>query len=95
MTRRELAAEVAARKNVYIKDIEEVFNLTEDVALEKMSRGEEIHLQGFVSMTPAVRKAKEGKLPNGEPYVVDEAVKIKVKVSPAFVAKVNELNAAE
>lgn len=95
MTRRELAAEVAARKNVYIKDVEEIFNLTEDVVLEKMSTGEEIHLQGFVSMAPAVRKAKEGKLPNGEPYVVDEAVKLKVKVSPAFVEKVNALNAAE
>lgn len=79
MTRAELISEISQKTGLRKEDVNMVLEAFMKITKEQVSRGESIHLRGFGSFHPKLRKAKIGQIISKR-----QPIKIPSHYIPAF-----------
>lgn len=85
MNRSELVNEVASKTGQGKGDVDNVLKAFQDVVVEKVTGGEKVTLQGFVSFERTERGARQGRNPStGESIEIGPSKGVKVSAGSSF-----------
>ena len=85
MNRSELVNEVASKSGQGKNEVDSVLKAFQDVVVDKVSEGEKVTLQGFVSFERTERAARQGRNPaTGESIEIGASKGVKVSAGSSF-----------